>query len=141
MKTLQELEALSDNELRVMLAETQGWIRVGPDVVPDRVWPCKSYVTGKDGNWMMFPPAGLDWGNAGISTGKCAASPSNYPADLNACHAVVHSLLPFQQEDIAMKINDMTRKEHMTRAQSLAASMFVKSRLVTIALILTLQPQ
>ena len=87
MKTLQDLNLMSDDTLRVELAELLGWIRVSPDVVPDRIWPCKSCVTGKDGWWMMFPPVDLP-----NTTGKVATSPPNYPADLNACYQVEISL-------------------------------------------------
>lgn len=67
MKTLSELEALSDDELRVMLGKLDGW----------RLAPC--YAENPYTPW---------WERAN----SYPQSLPNYPADLNACHAVAISL-------------------------------------------------
>lgn len=68
--TLEQIQALTDDEIRVMVAELCGWKR--------RAWqdrkgrPCKSWTS----------PEGRDM----------AGMPPNYPADLNACAEAVASI-------------------------------------------------
>lgn len=67
MKTLSELEAMTDDELRVMLGKLDGW----------RLAPC--YAENPYTPW---------WERAN----SYPQSLPNYPADLNACHAVEERL-------------------------------------------------
>mgnify|MGYP000632605382 CR=1 FL=1 len=70
MKTLEELEKLTDDELRVMLAEI---VNPGFEIA---YWTYCNVTRDKDGDPQLEPIADVP----------------NYPGDLNACHEVENSL-------------------------------------------------
>ncbi len=141
MKTLQELEALTDDELRVMLASAQGWLAVNDATVPDRVWPCKGTITGKDGWWMMFPPHGYIMSNRLPSTGLVACYPPDYPADLNAVHEAEKTLTDVQKIEYALhlEVGSISSDDGEIHYGNLFGTLHATARQRTIYLILTLQ--
>ena len=89
---------LTQEEKQIKIAESRGWKRCTPDAVPNRVWPCKSYITGVDGP-AMFPPEGLEG-----MTGKIATVPPDYFNDLNALYGAWESLTDDQKTVFASHI-------------------------------------
>lgn len=113
MKTLQELEALPDDELRVMLAK----------------------ITGK-----MCDNCGCASCDCEI-VGIGSSSP-NYPDDLNACHEVAMSLDRDQRNAYINRIDEMVLNSMGDEEDSVRRDFewcCASARLRTIALILTLQ--
>lgn len=80
MKTLKELEALPDDELRPLLAGMLGWleIRAIPATSPLGMPTGNTTFVGFDGESMLS----ADW----------KSEIPNYPADLNACQSVTDGL-------------------------------------------------
>jgi hypothetical protein len=148
-ESLLTLAATDDGkqQIRVMVAELCGWKPVNDDAVPDRVWPCKGTVTGKDGWWMMFPPAGLDWGRAGKSTGKVANYPPEYTASLDAIiPAVLGRFITREDEALyARRLTEVLNEALRGRPRFLGASSFdldtAQAVHCAIAFILTIRPK
>lgn len=126
MKTHAELEALPDDELRVMLAELCGF---------------KWWISGKDFHYLMIKPANLlfceserppfDGRHINI------ADTPNYPQDLNACHGVENSL----GDEYPTHNREYFRKQlrRVCNHPSHTHEVHATARHRTIALILTLQ--
>lgn len=113
MKTLEELNALTNDELRVLLAELDGWEK----------WNGNNQNTEKGYLFVSDTP--------------------NYPEDLNACHAVVTALNDEQRHAYAVILSGMLWLPENTRGWNDWRDTLVVSeataRQRTTALILTLQ--
>lgn len=120
MKTLSELETMSNDELRLVLAELDGYALVpwqGEDFFyfqpteQERVLARDGQMTGAL-RWYALP---------------------NYPEDLNACHEAEKGLTPRQWPRYVRMLSGLTRDRSGERLT------FATARQRTIALILTLQ--
>ena len=118
MKTLQELEALPDDELRVMLAELEGWQRLA---TPEPLLWKRDGITHVVGH--------ADWRGPDTRLKQTEDIP-NFCGDLNACHEV----------EMRLK-NDCDYVAHLREVVGNEAidMIFAAARQRTIALILTLQ--
>ena len=109
MKTLEELEKLTDDELRVMLAEI---VNPGFEIA---YWTYCNVTRDKDGDPQLEPIADVP----------------NYPGDLNACHEVDTKLTLEQSTQYV----NLLWPQGYAPFQAVTAA----PRKRTIALILTLQ--
>lgn len=119
MKTLEELEKLPDDELRVMLAELIGW---RCERVPNE---------NADGPTVGSTPRWRRPGDARIAH-YLPTLPPNYPGDLNSTAAVEASLRGMKAFDYTKAIKEQV----MDNAFELITA---TARQRAIALILTLQ--
>lgn len=93
MQTIQELEKLTDDELRVMLAKLAGWLEVercsrnSLNPHPQGAQFRGTKDTGSERTYIVLP---------------------NYPADLNACHAVLHAITPAQHSAYQVHLADLS---------------------------------
>lgn len=87
--TLDQIQSLTDEEIRVRVAELCGWKR--------RAWqdrkgrPCKAWTS----------PEGRDM----------AGMPPNYPADLNACHEFERMLIGPQAVSYGTRLAQLQRRD------------------------------
>ena len=135
MKTLSELEAMDDDELRVMLAEARGY-RWSRDDQSGRIILHRRH-------------AGNDWTGCERPSLSELDSPDlddvpKWPEDLNACHAVFKTLDYDQSErfednlcDVSKRDNERSDNPYQWRVAVTNAT----ARQRTIALILTLQQE
>lgn len=164
MKTLSELEAMTDDKLRVMLAELAGtadrWhlVKRGLFYRPD----AHGYTQHSHEAWILTKEQAKTHeykrGDASCDWITIVQAPlPNYPEDLNACHTVIESLskqgpVEFQgsrytnlRSVFAVKLLSVIYGEeyHWSLAGPSSLDVFnvaaAKPRSVTIALILTFQ--
>lgn len=118
MKTLEELNALTNDELRRLLLALNGW-----EMIPCERTSCTGNLIAIKGDKTAFAP--------------------NYPEDLNACHAVVTALNDEQRHAYAVILSGMLWLPENTRGWNDWRDTLVVSeataRQRTTALILTLQ--
>lgn len=121
MKTLQELEAMSDDELRVMLAELNGY----------------ALIPWQSENFFYFRPSEEErvLARDGHMTGALRVYDlPDYPSDLNACHEVEKTMSYQQHCKYADCLN-----YGVIHGPAANKSTFATARQRTIALILTMQ--
>jgi hypothetical protein len=111
MKTLEELQAATDDELRVMLAELCGTTRLGQwyafefKPYPDsEIW--KDFPSGNK-NYVErtraeFVAGGMECRE--VTERLIVDRLPNYPRDLNACHEAREALEPFCQDLFAVHL-------------------------------------
>jgi len=119
MKTIQELEAMSDDELRVMLAMLCGWEKLSPP---------EPLIWTRDGVKHVIGYA--NWRDPSTRLKRDEDLP-NYPADLNVLEPIEEKILRTDADRYINQLRDF-RGIHWG---------FCSSRQRTIALIATLQPQ
>jgi len=90
---LEEVQALSDEALRIKVAEFCGWVREDrPMIHPVQVTE-EGWIHPTNGGWYG---------------GYAERVLPNYPKDLNACHEIVASLDPIQMERWKMHLHYAT---------------------------------
>jgi len=152
MKTLPELEALTYDELRVMLAEIVGNAMFAAKAITPHQNPpgTEGYKCDLSGLWILKDHEDRNYG-MNYKTPEAAISAfyqehareHNYPCDLNACHKIENQLTDDQHDDFRGHLADLTssaktnQSERMRESERLWIS--AKPHKRTIALILTLQ--
>ncbi len=101
---------MTQDEKRIKIAEACGWKRLTGEP-QDMLWPCNSYVTGKDGIIMKKP---------GV-THRHGVSPPDYFNDLNACHEMEEFISSSLRLRYTLNLTDITDDFFWSKARATAA--------------------
>lgn len=123
--TIKELNDMTDDQLRIKLAELLGWRMVeGLLAFPPMTWLKR-----------RIPPDVLKT----IAAVDYTLVPE-FPTDLNACHEEENALTDDQTNTYRLRLLDLYSRKFHASKQLVSDAVSAKPRQRTIALILTLQP-
>jgi len=91
---------MTNEAQRIAIAEACGWLRLTGEP-QDMLWPCNSYVTGRDG--LIMKPPGV--------THRHGAPPPDYLNDLNAMHEAEKVLTERERLQYVEEIGKQSRDE------------------------------